>query len=242
MHREYHKWFSPVLQRDMELLTFGTQGASVLFFPTRTARFYDYEDWKMIEAIREKIDTGLVQVFCVDSIDYESFYARHLHPQERIKRHIEYEHYIIDEVLPFIQSKNPYSFLISAGCSLGAYHAVNIAFKYPHLFGKTVGMSGRYDLTSSTGHFNDLFDGYMNDDIYFNTPNRYIPNLSDPEILNRLKKMEIIFAIGQEDPFLENNRELSNLLWDKGIWNALHVWDGEAHKAKYWKRMVQNYI
>ena len=43
MHREYHKQFSQHLQRDMELLIFGHGGRAVLFFPTRMARFYDYE-------------------------------------------------------------------------------------------------------------------------------------------------------------------------------------------------------
>ena len=44
MNREYHKWFSPSLGRDMELLIFGDAGEPVIFFPTRTAHFYDYED------------------------------------------------------------------------------------------------------------------------------------------------------------------------------------------------------
>lgn len=242
MHREYHKWFSPGLQRDMELLVFGTGGASVLFFPTRTARFYDYEDWKIIEAIQGKIDKNLLQVYCVDSIDYESFYNQHAHPGQRIWRHIQYENYILNEVLPLIRSKNPRTFLISAGCSLGAYHAINIALRHPQLFGKVVGMSGRYDLTASNGPFRDLFNGYNNENIYYNTPNRFIPGLNDHRILNDLKKMEIIFAIGRDDPFFENNKHLSGALWKKGVWNALHVWEGEAHKAKYWKQMVQAYL
>jgi esterase/lipase superfamily enzyme len=242
MNREYHKWFSPGLQRDMELLVFGTGGASVLFFPTRTARFYDYEDWKIIDAIQAKVDNGLLQVYCVDSIDYESFYNQQAHPGHRIWRHIQYEQYILNEVLPLIRSKNPNSYLISAGCSLGAYHAMNIALRHPQLFAKVVGMSGRYDLTASNGPFRDLLEGYSNENIYYNTPNKFIPQLTDERILDDLKKMEIIFAIGRDDPFLENNKHLSSALWEKGIWNALHIWEGEAHKAKYWKKMVNAYL
>lgn len=242
MNREYHKWFSTRLQRDMELLVFGTHGASVLFFPTRTARYYDYEDWKIIEAIQDKIDNGMLQVYCVDSIDSESFYNHHAHPGERIWRHIQYEQYIINEVLALIRSKNPHTYLIAAGCSLGAYHAMNIAFRHPHLFDKAVGMSGRYDLTAAIGPFHDLFYGYTDENIYYNMPNRFIPGLIDDRILNDLKKMEIIFAIGRDDPFLENNKHLSGALWKSGVWNAMHIWEGGAHKAKYWKRMVQAYL
>ena len=34
MNREYHKWYSPRLGRDMELLVFGHAGLPVLVFPT----------------------------------------------------------------------------------------------------------------------------------------------------------------------------------------------------------------
>jgi len=102
-----------------------------LFFPTRTARFYDYENWKIIDALKDKIEWGYLQVFCVDSVDIESFYSSH-HPAKRIERHLQYESYIINEVIPYIRCKNKCTGLVSAGCSLGGYHAVNLAFKHPH--------------------------------------------------------------------------------------------------------------
>ncbi len=48
MKREYHKWYSHSLKKEMELLVFGYAGAKVLFFPPRMGRFYDYENWKII--------------------------------------------------------------------------------------------------------------------------------------------------------------------------------------------------
>ncbi|MHA4808085.1 esterase family protein [Flavitalea flava] len=242
MTREYHKWFSPILQREMEMLIFGHAGEPVLFFPTRTAHFYDYEDWQVIEALRPKIEAGMIQVYCLDSIDKESFYSKTLHPSERISRHLQYEQYILHEVMDFVKSRNPYPTFVAAGCSLGAFHAANLAFKYPGLFHKMVGLSGRYDLTTSFDHFEDLFEGFRNDDIYYNTPGQFVPNLQDDTLIQRLKAMEIILVVGEHDVFLENNRFLSNSLWSKGIWNAFHVWDGESHKARYWKYMVQLYL
>src|SRR4051812_15741103 len=179
MNREYHKWLSPNLKRDMELLVFGHAGTPVLFFPTRTARFYDYENWKVIDAISDKINKGWLQVYCVDSNDLESFYCPCSHPSQRILRHMQYEQYIVDEVIPLIKNNNSNDFILSAGCSLGAYHAINIALKHPRLFGKAVGMSGRYDLTLKAMEFPDLFDGYHDENIYFNMPTQYIPNLTD---------------------------------------------------------------
>ena len=242
MHREYHKWFSPHLQRDMELLIFGYSGKAVLFFPTRMARFYDYENWKIIDTLKDRINSGELQIFCVDSSDAESFYNQHVHPSVRIKRHLQYEQYIINEVLPLMGHKNENRCYELAGCSMGAYHAVNLALKHPHLFNKVVAMSGRYDLTNGLHDFKDLFDGYHNEDIYFNMPLQFLSNLNDERILNAIKNVEIILAIGKTDPFLSSNRQLNHLLNVKGLHCRMYVWDGYAHRPRYWRKMVQLYL
>jgi esterase/lipase superfamily enzyme len=242
MKREYYKWYSPALEREMELLVFGEGGEPVLFFPTRTAHFYDYEDWLVIDALRRKIDGGLLRIYCLDSVDKESFYAKDIPPSERILRHLKYEQYLLKEVIPMVQQQNASPTMVAAGCSLGAYHAANLAFKYPFLFHKMVGLSGRYDLTTSMPHFADLFEGYRDENIYYNMPGQFIPNLYDEQLIRLLKAQEIVFVVGEKDVFLENNQALSNALWSKGIWNALHLWDGESHKARYWRHMVQLYL
>ncbi|MBC7886704.1 MAG: esterase family protein [Ferruginibacter sp.] len=242
MTREYKKWFSPHLQRDMELLVFGDEGSPLIFFPTRMARFYDYEDWGVIEAMKEKILAGKIQVYCIDSIDEESFYCKNIHPAERMKRHMQFEKYLVDELLPFIGKQNINPEMISAGCSLGAYHAVNLAFRHPRFFKKVIGMSGRYDLTLQLEFFNDLFEGYWDEDIYFNMPGQYIHNLMDGELREALQHLEIILGVGVEDAFLENNLQLSKSLHEKNIRNTLHLQEGEAHKARYWGELMKIYL
>jgi esterase/lipase superfamily enzyme len=242
MKRTYLKWFSPALGKEMEVLIFGHTGTSVLFFPTRGARFFDYENWRVIEALRHKIEAGQLQIYCVDSVDSESFYNFDIHPTDRIKRHLQYERYILNEVIPFIKLNNTGSSIISAGCSMGAYHAVNIAFRHPQLFVKVLGMSGRYDLTHATGSFVDLLSGFQNEDVYYITPSQFVPNLTDQRILNQYRKMEIILVIGEEDAFLNNNKHLHAILLQKGVPNSLFIWHEEAHRARYWRRMVQLYL
>ena len=226
----------------MELLVFGHAGTPILFFPTRTARFYDYENWKVIEAISDKINRGSIQVFCIDSVDIESFYCACSHPSQRILRHMQYEEYVIHEVMPLIKYKNPNNYIVAAGCSLGAYHAVNIAFRHPHLFSKVVGMSGRYDLTIKTESFPDLFDGYQDLNIYFNMPTQFMSNLTDPKIIEQIKQLQIVLVIGKEDPFFPNNLYLHQTLSKKGIPSTLQMWEGEAHRARFWQQMVQNFL
>ncbi len=225
----------------MELLVFGHAGASVLFFPTRTARFYDYENWKIVEAVQDKIDQGFLQLYCVDSIDAESFYSS-IHPADKIRRHLQYERYILEEVLPLIRFRNNFTWLIAAGCSLGGYHAVNIAFKYPQYFNKVVSMSARYDLTLAANSFPDLFDGYMDETIYYNMPGMYMPNLTDETILNALRKLTIDLVVGKEDPFFDNNKHLSIVLAKKNIPHSLYTWDEEAHRPRYWREMMRLYL
>ena len=103
-------------------------------------------------------------------------------------------------------------------------------------------MSGRYDITLKLRYFDDLFDGFRNKDTYLNTPVQYINDIRSPQLLRALKKMEIIIAIGNEDAFLENNLLLGRALDNKNIRHTLHIWPGEAHKALYWSKMVQDHL
>ncbi len=242
MNREYYKGYSVLLKRDMELLMFGHTGRPVLFFPTRTARFYDYENWGIVEALKERIEHGELQLFCVDSLDQESFYNIHIPPAERIKKHLLYERYILEEIIPFIKKKNNNLDLEVAGCSMGAFHAANIAFRHPQYFKKVVSMSGRYDLTKQVQSFRDLFDGFRNEDIYFNMPQYFLPNLKNEKILQAIRKMDIIIAIGEKDPFISSNRELSDILNRKKIPHHLYIWSGYAHRPYYWQQMVKLYL
>ena len=242
MNREYHRWHSPFIGREMELLVFGHAGARVIVFPTRDGRFFDYENWRMVAALHDKIVAGQIQLYCVDSIDRESLYADWAVPADRMKRHIDYENYILGEVAPFSATKNPDFTLVAHGCSLGAYHAMNIALRHPHRFGKVVALSGRYDLTESVGSFRGLFDGHYDDLVYFNNPSHFLPPLNDEAILRELRRLEIVFVIGKDDTFLQNNRDLSRTMTAKNIAHTFVEWNGEAHRARDWRRMVCRYL
>lgn len=242
MNREYHKWYSDRLGRDMELLVYGHAGRAVLFFPTRMGRFYDYENWGIIEALAGRINAGELQLFCVDSIDAESFYNSRSHPEWRINRHLQYEQYILCEVLPLMRTKKPDNDFEAAGCSMGAYHAANIALKHPHLFNKLVCMSGRYDLTRPVQYFRDLFDGWHNQNIYFNMPRQFMANMHNESLLNQIRRLEVVVVIGETDPFRTDNYEFSQILGWKGIRHEFYTWNGYAHAPRSWKKMVQLYL
>lgn len=226
----------------MDLLVFGQSGARVIVFPTRVGRFFDFENWGLVDSLRETIEAGNLQLYCLDSVDAESLYCNWAHPRGRIERHKQYESYVMDEVLPFSETINSETFLIAHGCSFGAYHAANFAFRHPDKFNKVVALSGRYDITQQIEEFRSLLDNYYDQDVYFHNPAHYVPNLNDETHLKSLREMEITFAIGEHDPFIQNNHFMSAVLWAKGAWNALHVWSGRAHKARYWRQMLPIYL
>src|SRR5258708_37821783 len=100
MNREYHKWYSPNLNKDMELLLFGTGGRPVIAFPTSMGRFYQNEDFSLINTLGERLDHGALHIVCVDSVDSESWYNRSAPGWARAQRHKQYEEYLIQEVMP----------------------------------------------------------------------------------------------------------------------------------------------
>lgn len=237
MQRDYHKWFSPSLGRDMETLVFGHAGAPVLVFPTSGGRFYEYEDFGMIGALAHHLDQGWIQLYCVDGVDRESWYNRDVHPHVRAMRHNQYEGYVLNEVLPLIRSLNPNDFLMTTGCSFGAYHAANIAFKNPWLFRRLLAISGAYDL-----HF--ILHEYWDEDCYFNSPISYLPNLGDERYLGPLRSsLQIILCSGGwTDICHQGTQDMARVLRDKGIPHTLDVWDEAWHDWPWWHQMTLKHI
>ena len=84
--------------------------------------------------------------------------------------------------------------------------------------------------------------GHYDENVYFYTPNHFLPNLHCDWRLAHLRRMDIVMAVGGEDPFLHNNRQLSDILHAKGVRNQLHVWNGRAHRGQCWRQMTALYV
>lgn len=236
MNREFHKWYSPALGRDMELLVFGHAGTPLLIFPTSMGKFYEYEDRGMVSATWDKFEHGQLQAFCVDSVDTESWYAKWKWPGDRIWRHMQYEQYLIGEVLPLIRHRSGRHRTAVAGASFGGYHAVNFAFRNPGLVSDCVSMSGAFDIHSFLG-------GYWDDNAYYNNPPDYVRNLTDHGVLTQMRQMRIVLGTSNWDICLQDNLSFSRTLHDKAIPHYLDVWgDGHLHDWPLWHQMVRKYF
>lgn len=236
MHREYLKGFSHELHRDIEMLAFGHAGLPLLVFPTSMGRFFEYEDRGMIGVLSGKIETGQLQVFCPDSVDTESWYNQGVHPRIRVLRHLQYERYILHEVLPFLRGRNQHPQLAVTGCSFGGYHAVNFSLKHPDVASHCISMSGAYDIRQ-------FLDGYYDDDCYFNCPQDFLPNLNDDWYLSRYRQMKIVLGSADWDMCLDQNVKLSAMLNAKAVPHWLDVWaDNSRHDWPLWQRMAAKYF
>ena len=231
MQRAYHKFFSNALGRDMEVLHFGTSGVPLLAFPTSMGRFYQWEDFGLIGALSDWIDAGTLQVVCVDSVDGESWYSKDKPPAERVARHLQYERYILDEVLPGMPVPP-----IAGGASFGGLHAVLLALRHPTRVRGFIALSGAFDT-------NRWLDGYADDSTYFTNPFAFLPGLDDEAYLGPLRAMNPkVIATGEEDPNVEDSKKLAGLMRDKGIDVRLDLWPGWAHDWPYWKDMMRRYL
>lgn len=237
MNREYHKWWSPRLNRDMELLVFGHSGQPVLVFPSSMGKFYEYEDRGMVGALWEPIQAGRLMLFCVDSVDTESWYCRWAHPSGRVRRHVQYEDYLLYEVLPLMHQRCGNRRIAVTGCSFGGYHCTNFALRHPDVVNQSVSMSGAYDIHS-------FLDGYYDDLCYFNCPVDFVPNISDPWFLNQYRHdIRWIFAAGEHDICLGQNRKISGIFGAKGIPHWFDFWGlGAVHDWPLWRDMVRKYF
>ena len=237
MNIEYHKWWSKALNQEMELKIYGQSGKPAVVFPAQGGRFFEYEDFGMVQSVQELIEAGRLRLFTVDSIDGQSWANWNAHPAERARRHEDYDRYIVDEVLPFarIQCGNPDQRFITTGCSMGAYHAANFFFRHPDQFDGVIALSGLYQLGMFVGD-------YVDDNVYFNSPIAYLSNLNDQWYIDRYRQSQIIICCGQgawEEPILADTLALKKVLEEKDIPAWVDLWGLDVnHDWPWWRKMA----
>ena len=241
MNTEYHKWFSQHLGQDMELKIYGYFGKPVLVFPAQGGKFYEFEDFGMIEACRPLIDDGRVKIFTVDSLDNQSWANYGAHPADRAYRHQAYDAYIVNEVAAFIRKhcNSGEIKLLATGVSMGGYHAANFFFRHPDVFNAVIAISGLYRL-------NHFIGDYMDDNVYFNTPLAYLPNLEDDWYLDQYRESQIVICTGQgawEEDMVRDTLELKRILEEKDIPAWIDLWGYDVnHDWPWWRKMMPYFL
>lgn len=231
MKEELKKWYSPNLNKEIETLVFGHEGYPILLFPTSMGSYFENKDFKLIDSIQSFIEAGKVKVYCPDSIDKMSWYNKDIHPAERVKNHIYYDKFLLEELMPLAKTETSYAKVITAGCSFGGYHAANFAFRHPWAVSHLFSMSGAFDITGQ-------LDGFYNNDVYFNNPVDFLPNDMNPE----LWQLKIVLGTSDRDLCKADNERLSAILHQKGINHWLDTWQNADHDWATWRQMFPEYL
>lgn len=239
MRRETFSWYSPALGKDMPIVSYGHYGFALLLVPTAGADYLEYERFQLMDVLQPIIDSGKLRVFSVNSVNKESWLNNEMEGAHKGIRHNQFNDYIFNEVVPFIKNNTSQETpIIVSGASFGALHSMNLFLKRPDLFQGVIAMSGVYDLT-------EYSKGFYDDQVYFNSPVHYLPNLGDAWYLDHIRNSRHIHILtgsgAYEDP--QGARNMSHVLHQQGVPHELDVWGQEwTHDWPTWKAMLPEYL
>lgn len=238
--RRIESWHSPALGMEMPVVTYGDRGRPVLLFPTAAGDFLEAERMWLVKAVEPLIFAGRVQLFVVDSINRIAWMDGGLPVAEQARRQALFSRYVEEEMVPHVRTTigAHWARIVAAGASFGAFYAANAVFRRPDFFDGLVAMSGFYDLGHSYLH------GYGDNNVYFNNPASYVPNLGGEALETLRHGAQIVIATGQgewEAP--HRSQEFSELLHRKEIPHTLDLWGHDvSHDWPWWRKMLPYYL
>ena len=231
-------WFSPNLQKDMCIRIYGSGETPLLVFPVQDGMRDNFENNTMIDTLAGDIQSGRIQLFCVDSVDKESWSNVWGDNNWRSERQESYYDYIIEEVMPFVTRTNGTGHQpIATGCSLGALHAAIVFFRRPAMFSGLLALSGFYDAKF-------FFGGWSNGLLYDNSPVDFLANISpEHDYINIYNEKRIVLCVGQGRWEEEGRRTLAilqDIFVAKGIDAWVDFWGYDVEHDWYWwkKQMI----
>ncbi len=200
MEIKYYSEYSHILQRDMEFKVFGHAGIPCIAFPAQSGNFYDFENFGMVQSIQDLIEEGAIQLFCVQSLDGLNLTSYIQDESIKMEQYNHWQTYICDELYPRLialhnASSNTHyqGKMMVCGVSMGAFHALNLALKYPDKFDRALCLSGIYTMEHFIKH-------YQCESTYLNSPVDYMHNLALQHPLTQaIRENTIILCSGQGD-------------------------------------------
>lgn len=239
MQKEMITQYSEALRREMHVMVYGYDGVPFLCFPTQDSMCHNYEDFGMTDQLADWINDGRIQLYVVDTVDRESWSALDGDKAARAERQEQYFHYIVDETVPLIQSRNPRTPAVT-GFSMGANHAVITFLRRPELFRGVIALSGVYD----TDYF---FQGWMNSTLYDSAPDRFLPNMpADHPYVELYNERKMILCVGQgawEEDGVRSLRYLETVFREKGIHAWCDFWGFDVnHDWPWWFKQMRYFV
>jgi esterase/lipase superfamily enzyme len=200
-------------------------------FPTSMGGYLQNKEFGLLDTVDDLVDAGKIKLYNVETIDFQSFYAKDLPAQAKIYNYNLYTQFLKEELVPAIQIECGVHRIAVAGCSFGGYHCTNFAFKNPDLVAHLFSMSGAFSIKS-------FIKNHYDDNVYFNEPMDFMNHVESW----KFKHMNIVLGTSDGDICREDNLQMSILLSNKGI---NHIYDEKrwaSHDWPLWKIMFSEYV
>lgn len=239
MHNEIRIAHSRELDRLMSYRVYGNRGKPVVAFPTSQAHDNQWEDFGMVAALKDFIDEGIIQLYAMDSIDDETFFRPDGKRGKAMRRYEQYLAYVTKEFLPTVTTRRKKAML--TGCSMGAYHAANIFFRYPERIDSVIAMSGVY----SPRPFLEL-DGYMKKNSRANSPLNYLKKPIEAKKRRRYDHARLVFCSGRgagEEDMVSDTLALQRVLAAQNIEAWVDIWGPDVtHDWPWWQGQMRYFL
>ncbi|MHC4450950.1 MAG: alpha/beta hydrolase-fold protein [Planctomycetota bacterium] len=235
MERHQDSFSSRILERPVEYLWFGHSGRPLVTFPTASGRYWENEDFHLVNCVKDKIERGELQVCCIDAYSDDTWNNSAIHPAERVARHDRIDAMWAEALFPMVAARAGRGDTIVYGASMGGFHAVNFAARHPEQVGRCIAFSGMFDTRR-------LLDGHWDEQAYFHCPTCYVPNMDD-EWCARMRTVEWVLATGETDSIVHETREFSDILRHKEIPVHSEIWPGVfGHDWPYWREHLPRFV
>lgn len=240
MYRDAISYHSNVLGEDLGVIVYGMTGYPIIVFQTQDSKCTNYEDFGMISELADYIDGGKVQLFCVDSIDQESWSNTNGDKSWRSQRQEDYFRFVTDELVPYVHDRNGSDLRpLATGCSMGATHSAIAALRRPDLFQGCIALSGVY----RTSFF---FGDWMDENLYMNDMAQMLHDLpADHPYIDLYNHRSLCFCVGQgawEDG-LSDLRDMDASFKRLGINAWCDFWGYDVnHDWPWWKKQMRYFL
>ncbi len=225
------------LDADLDVIVYGTTGRPVIAFPTFDFSAGSWETGGMVDVLGDLIESGAIQLFCVDSVDDRGWYARHSDLDYRSENQLAYLKFVSGELLRFVKKTSASKAKpILAGCGAGATNATAALLREPKLWGGLLALSGAYDARFYS-------DGATDADWLACSPIDLIASLSDAR-LRTLRKVPMAFVCGQaaDERGIGTQRQLAAAFAEREIEATFEYWGYDVdHSWHWWQEMAAQF-
>lgn len=230
---------SPALGRRVHLWAFGEMGRPLIVFPSNAGVAHEWQKGGMIEALSPLLAAGRIKVYCPETNVSKTFSGEGS-VEARMAHHKAYERFVLETLVPFIRRdcQMPDATMTATGCSMGAFYASLFTLKHPEVFDRALCLSGRYRASG-------MFDR-SNEDLYFNDPLAFLPNLSGAPLDHVRRRVHLTVVVGRgahEEGCIRETAEFGGWLKHKGIPHHLAFWGEDSrHDYTWWRRQARHYL